>query len=839
MFMNSKIFCLALTVIVLLSGCSPYKKFAKKIRKEKFDEALVYGKQKIADYEAERNLQNGLSNALPFYMGVGQIYKSQGDYRNAEKTYLRAREVADKITSGSKQITGTKLDLVDELAEIQLESGNYEGAGEMLRGGLEKRHDLYAKRNVLRYRSNLYYGQYLMARGKYDEAYGYLNEYALIIRNKLFNTNSLHDFDRMAEAYEALTRVELQRGNFKEAKYLADKTFKYQDHRWAHRLAGNNNLDRMESYNLMAQVAMQEKDFDKALKYSDEALKLYNNVLKEPTIHKVPTLQVRAVLLWKMNRLEDAYNVFHEANEIQLKFLNENLARLTEYEQANLARQIKENIELFYCFSKAVLEQNTSLTKTILPEIYNVQINTKAKLLEEAHKRIVTLAQNGDPAVKEKFEHWRSLRDQYARLITVSAGEEALQQIDKLNKQIIEIEKTLSLQLSGFATTSSLADWKDIAAKLTRDEVAIETIRIKNPEDANSKRSRYSYLFLAVTNDSALPSFKIINNGDTLENRLFNHYANTIKAKVADTQSCTHYFEPLKELIGTKTAIHFSPDGIYNFINLSILTNNGVDYIGDKYRIVNHTNTKYIKKSGNAKMVYATATLFGRPRYGDERLLSVESINNQDTDKTNRAIVSLDADIPDLPGTELEVKAIEKLLSKRLEMSMYIHDEASEEAIKKSTSTDILHIATHGFFISEANTDPMLTSGLLFSGVTKKNNQRADDGILTAYEAAFLNLSNTNLAVLSACETGLGEIRNGEGVYGLQRAFEIAGVRNILMSLWKIDDAATVALMEEFYKGLLESHNANTALKKAQDKMRQSPKYEHPYYWGAFKLVGD
>lgn len=837
--MNSKIYSLALILIVLVSGCSPYKKFAKDIRKERFNEALTYGNQMIAHYEAEGNSQNGLINALPFYMGIGQIYRSQGDYQKAEKTYLRAREVANKITTGSKQITGIKLDLEDELAEIQLESGNYKGAGEILRTTLEKRQELYGKRNVKRYRSNLYYGHYLMSQGKDDEAYGFLKDHALAIRNNLFNTNSLQDFDRMAEAYAALTQVELQRGNLKEAQYLAEKTLKYQDHRWAHRLAGNNNLDRMESYNLIAQVAMRENHFDQALQYSDEAVKLYNNVLKEPTIHKVPTLQVRATLLWKMNRVEEAYKVFHEANEIQLKFLNENLSRLTEYEQVNFAEQIKENIELFYSFAKTVLEQNSPLTKTILPEVYNVQINTKAKLLDEAHKRIAALAQNGDPAVKEKFEQWRSLRDQYARLITVSTGEEAQQQIDKLNQQIIDTEKALSLQISGFATTSPLADWKDIAARLTREEVAIEAIRIKNTTDLKSKNSRYSYLFLAITNDASLPSFKIMTNGDTIENRLFNYYVSTKKAKVADTLSHTTYFKPLKELIGKKTTIHFSADGIYNFINLSILTNNGKDYVVDKYRVVNHTNTKYIKKSGNETPAYATATLFGRPKYGDERLPAIESLTKKDNDDTNRAIMSLDDNIPDLPGTELEVKAIEKLLSKKVTVNVKIHDKASEEAIKQSASTDILHIATHGFFFSEANTDPMLTSGLLFSGVTEKNNQRADDGILTAYEATFLNLSHTQLAVLSACETGLGEIKNGEGVYGLQRAFEIAGVRNILMSLWKIDDAATVALMEEFYKALLESRNANAALKKAQDKMRKTPDYEQPYYWGAFKLVGD
>jgi tetratricopeptide (TPR) repeat protein len=102
--MNSKIYSLTLIAIVLVSGCSPYKKFAKDIRKERFNEALAYGNQMIAQYEAEGNSQNGLTNALPFYMGIGQIYRSQGDYQKAEKTYLRAREVANKITTGSKQI---------------------------------------------------------------------------------------------------------------------------------------------------------------------------------------------------------------------------------------------------------------------------------------------------------------------------------------------------------------------------------------------------------------------------------------------------------------------------------------------------------------------------------------------------------------------------------------------------------------------------------------------------------------------------------------------------------------------------------------------------------------
>ena len=170
-----------------------------------------------------------------------------------------------------------------------------------------------------------------------------------------------------------------------------------------------------------------------------------------------------------------------------------------------------------------------------------------------------------------------------------------------------------------------------------------------------------------------------------------------------------------------------------------------------------------------------------------------------------------------------------------------------------------MHIATHGFFlddaidtgnekvfgveIEKAKENPLLRAGLMLADAENSLDERDtkelandDNGILTAYEAMNMSLDNTELVILSACETGLGEVKAGEGVYGLQRAFQVAGTEAIIMSLWTVSDAATQELMTLFYTNWLQSGNKIEAFKKAQIQLKT--KYKSPYFWGAFVLIG-
>ncbi|HYC85756.1 MAG TPA: CHAT domain-containing protein [Chryseosolibacter sp.] len=369
------------------------------------------------------------------------------------------------------------------------------------------------------------------------------------------------------------------------------------------------------------------------------------------------------------------------------------------------------------------------------------------------------------------------------------------------------------------------------------------------------------YVALAVTPDAQSPRYVTIENGDDLETKYAKFYRNAMQLRLEDPHSYKIFWQPVQEILGAATKrVYFSPDGVYNTINPATLHNPGTKrFVLDDTELVLVSNTADILRPATPSPS-RKAVLFGFPDYTGASTPAGTEPSEFMLLKNDSARRFFTGDnITELPGTRVEVNAIESLLKPGMEVMKYMSAEASEEKIKEIAAPKLVHIATHGFFlddISENTRDgrsvtgiasatlaenPLLRSGLLLAGAGKtitegRRNSQSEDGVLTAYEALNLNLHQTDMVVLSACETGLGQIQTGEGVYGLQRAFRAAGAQSVLMSLWKVDDEATQQLMTGFYAEWLATGNRQTAFRQAQLKLRNQ--FSHPYFWGAFVMMG-
>lgn len=215
-----------------------------------------------------------------------------------------------------------------------------------------------------------------------------------------------------------------------------------------------------------------------------------------------------------------------------------------------------------------------------------------------------------------------------------------------------------------------------------------------------------------------------------------------------------------------------------------------------------------------------------------------------------------------LPATKAEIAIVRSTLEKRgWHVDVFTGENATEEAVQGVKRPTILHLATHGFFLSDQAPiftdisarlpvgfeDPMLRPGLFFAGANRtlkgeRPPEGLEDGILTASEATSLNLQGTELVVLSACETGRGKVRSGEGVFGLRRAMEEAGAQAVLMSMWAVPDRETQELMTLFYGKWLAGMEKQKAFREAEIELRVRVKARYgadqPFYWGGFVLVG-
>lgn len=519
--------------------------------------------------------------------------------------------------------------------------------------------------------------------------------------------------------------------------------------------------------------------------------------------------------------------------------------------------KLKDGYDNYHSFVKIAKDKKPALLPALSAQAYNNLLFTKSLALKGSQKRKQAFLKSNNPEIKKLYEEWLGKKQELIRLYRKSedASSEVKNTINKdqlkqLQEEVNSLENELAMKSTDFKKYLKIepVDWKTIRAQLKEGEAAIEMVRFLWRDQVYYSDTAY-YAAYIITKNSQYPDVVYLTDLATeLENKYYKLYQNNIKFKLRDTTLYHHFWKPVKEKLKDTKKIYFSPDGIYHLINLSTLYNPETG----RY-LLDETDIHYITSSSDVQQNLAnaeikSATLIGRPAYKTDAPIKS---NIAQADGQTRAFVRdfRGNTISDLPGTETEVINIKKEMDQRgVQVSTLLREQATEEKIYQLQSPDILHIATHGYWsqINHATTDgyrvfnAMVNSGLLLSGVVNfySSAEYPDtyDGILTAYEAQNLNLENTSLVILSACETSLGHLDAGEGVYGLQRAFRAAGAKSIMTSLWKVDDEATKTFMIYFYQNFLKTKDKFEAFRLAQKALKE--KYPDPYYWGAFVLAG-
>ena len=419
----------------------------------------------------------------------------------------------------------------------------------------------------------------------------------------------------------------------------------------------------------------------------------------------------------------------------------------------------------------------------------------------------------------------------------------------------------------GDYTHNMTIKWKDVQKNLGDNDIAIEFLDfpIINTD---------STLYVALTLKRGYDSPHMVT---LFEKKQLMAITEDIYYSQTDVSNLV--WKPLEEELKGIRNIYFAPSGELHRIGIEYLPINGTNIISDKHSLYRLTSTRQLAIVGD-RTVGNKNILYGGINYDEKS--DVAMSNETSTMETSlrgacsRACVdslSTRGSYEYLDGTRIETNLIaENMELHRAPYIYYIGKDATEESFKQlnGTKPKAIHIATHGFYFTETMTSKiqfarpitelategipqagrfvedksMTRSGLLFSGCNRAFRHEQipegeEDGILTAQEISTLDLRGLDLVVLSACQTGLGEISSGEGVFGLQRGFKNAGAKTILMSLDKVDDEATRILMVEFYRNLMSGKTKHQSLKDAQKHLRkvENGKYDKPEYWASFIML--
>ena len=831
------------------------------------DQAVSLHERGLAITEAVRGKAHpSVATALS---NLAKLYAAEGSLGRAEPLYQRALAIREEALGKNHPEVAEAL---NNLANIYREQGMasraeplYARAISIWETALGARHPHVAY--PLNSLAILYRNQ-----GLYEKAEPLLQR-ALALREEAFGKNH----PEVADSLDTLANLYKDQALYDRARPLLEMELVIVE-----AARGRTHREVARALNNLGELYWRQGLYGRAEPLLRRALVVWQAAVGRNHPDVASTLGLLAALRLGQNRPAEALPLLTEAFAISERRLRQEGLAFSQSRMNSFLQKMRAEEERLYALLRAYPNdarvQRLALTASLL---------LKSRSTRESADTSRTVYQGLGPEDRELFSRLRGLRTRLAGLsfrgpgaLTPAAYQQRLKELADEGDALEADLARRSAPLRALAAVPSPARVvKEVAAALPKDGALVEFIAytdrplVARPDLPWPKHpSESRYLALVLLPDASTRALDLGPAGpiDSAAARLRDALANRDASFEAVARELhQRVFQPLLPMLGGRHRLFISPDGQLSLVPFAAL-HDGQQFLIDTYDITYLTSGKDLLLRPQDKRRPGSAVVFADPDFSApvaaspgkaaepaERSPALERFFT-----TVRGEVAEQPWVP-LPGTREEAEAIQRLIP---QARLFLGPEANKEQLLRLSTPGVLHLATHGFFLDDAPVpqgsravahfgaladnplvselpEPLLRSGILLAGVRAPSSDAGSpaqpsqaSAWVTALELAGLNLWGTELVVLSACDTGRGEVQQGQGVAGLRRAFVVAGAETVVMSLWKVNDAITRQLMEAYYRNLLARQGRATALREAMRELRQTQ--PHPHYWAPFIAVG-
>jgi CHAT domain-containing protein/Tfp pilus assembly protein PilF len=793
---------------------------------------------------------------------LAEVYRTLGKYAEAEPLYKRALDIREKARGKDHPDIANSL---NSLATLYWAQGKYAEAEPLYKRALDIREKALGKDHPstavsLNNLANLYFLQ-----EKYVEAEPLLKR-ALGVFEKLLGK----DHPSTAGSLHNLATLYRKQGKYEEAEQLFKRALAISE-----KAVGNDHPHVANSLAGLAALYRDQGKYREAEPLYKRALDIYEKALGKDHPDTAISLNNLAALYMAKGDLVQAVRFQSRANSASESNLARNLVIGSERHKlaylATLPEQTDRTISLHLHSAPGDLEAGALAATMILQR--------KGRVLDATSQNLNALRSRFNAEDQALLDRLTETRSQIARLALRGpqrmTAEQHQARIKELENQADKDGADISRRSGEFRVQYLPVTLEAVRAAIPPDSALIEfaTYRPFNAkaikDDEAYGQPRYVAYVLRREGDiewKELGEAKAIDTSVALLRKALRD-PKRVDVKRLSRAVDAKVFQPLRPLVGDLTRLLISPDGSLNLVPFAALVDERGRYAVMRYSISYLTSGRDLLRLQTPRESKGGPLVVAAPDFGRRSQVEAARLEKQENDASEGEVKMESARsaikefyFPPLPYAEREGEALRALLP---DATLLTKGQATKAALSQVQSPKLLHIATHSFFLEdqqlppagESLTDnpertlqrlegrgvrienPLLRSGLALAGANEHKEE--DNGILTALEVTGLNLWGTKLVALSACDTGVGEVKNGDGVYGLRRALVLAGAETQVMSLWAVSDKATRELMVTYYGRLKQGQGRGEALRRVQLEMLKNVNRRHPYYWASFIQSGE